>query len=183
MPQTTKEILSLELPCDPQAPGVVRDALHKLDWLGWVLGDLTLIASELVANAVTHSAARPQDTLTVRADLASDHLRIAVQDPGLSGREAHVRDDGGMANGGWGLLIVQQLSMRWGSERGDGHWVWADVALQAPASVSSGDVPEWRSDGWGRADDGSRRTAPRADDGSRRTVPRPDGRAPTGPRR
>jgi anti-sigma regulatory factor (Ser/Thr protein kinase) len=129
MPEPMKEILALDLPCDPRTARVVRDALAGLDWLGWVLGDVTLVASELVANAVTHSGAEPSDTLTVRADLAPDHLRIAVRDPGRSGDVPHIRDSEALTEGGWGLLIVEQLSLRWGVERDNGNLVWADVAL------------------------------------------------------
>jgi anti-sigma regulatory factor (Ser/Thr protein kinase) len=107
----------------------VRDALAELDWLGWVLGDVTLVASELVANAVTHSGALPSDTLTVQADLAPDHLRIAVRDPGRSGEVPHIRASQAPSDGGWGLLIVEQLSLRWGVERDSGNIVWAEVAL------------------------------------------------------
>jgi anti-sigma regulatory factor (Ser/Thr protein kinase) len=128
-PAPPKQILALELPCDPTAPRVVRDALHELDWLGWVLGDVTLVASELVANAVTHSGAKPDDTLQVRAELDEDRLRIAVHDPGRSGSIAHVRTGDPEEGGGWGLLIVEQLSQRWGAESNDGQVVWADVAL------------------------------------------------------
>jgi anti-sigma regulatory factor (Ser/Thr protein kinase) len=132
-----KPILTLELPCDPNAPRLVRDALHELDWLGWVLGDVTLVASELVANAVTHSGAQPDDLLQVRAELAGDRLRIAVHDPGRSGSIAHVRTGDPEAGGGWGLLIVEQLSERWGAESSDGQLVWADVALPVTATGSA----------------------------------------------
>ena len=126
-----KEILALDLPCDPNAPRIVRDALHELDWLGWVLGDVTLVASELVANAVTHSGAQSGDTVQVRAELGDDHLRIAVHDPGRSGLVAHIRSGDPERGGGWGLLIVEQLSRQWGCETDGGQVVWAEVALPA----------------------------------------------------
>lgn len=139
-----REILALEIPCDASAPGTVRDALGELEWLGWVLGDVILVASELVANAVTHSGGSPDDRLCFTATLASGRLRIAVSDPGRTDQVAHLRESGGMTEGGWGLLIVDQLATAWGQERlGNGpdavSRVWADLALppeQATAEVA-----------------------------------------------
>jgi anti-sigma regulatory factor (Ser/Thr protein kinase) len=129
MARRSEEILSLDLPCDPSAPGTVRDALGELQWLGWLLGDVTLVASELVANAVTHSGGRPEDRLEFSAAVGAGRLRIAVRDPGLSKTVAQLRESGGIAEGGWGLLIVEQLCEDWGYERDSGNCVWADVRL------------------------------------------------------
>lgn len=132
------EILALEVPCDASAPSVVRDALGRLDGLGWIIGDATLVASELVANAVMHSGGRPEHVLQVRAFCGDDVLRISVQDPGISGQDAHPRPTDVLSNGGWGLMIIEQLAVRWGAEREDGYRVWADVALP-PGSGDAGD--------------------------------------------
>lgn len=47
MPRRTKQILSLDVPCDSGAPGLVRAALGRMDYLGAVVGDVVLVASEL----------------------------------------------------------------------------------------------------------------------------------------
>ena len=130
MPQTSQELLSLELPCNDAAPGVVRAALARVGALRGVLGDITLVASEIVTNAVQHSGCVGDEVLAVKASQRRDRMLISVRDPGLSGRE--VRQRAGFAEGGpggWGLQIVEQLSLRWGAERNGGYHVWAEIAI------------------------------------------------------
>jgi anti-sigma regulatory factor (Ser/Thr protein kinase) len=124
------EVLALEVPCDRDAPGRVRQALLELESLGWVLGDVMLVASELVSNAVVHSGCVDQHLLKVRVWLDDRHLRISVMDPGVSGQEAQIGELRG-SPGGWGLRLVDQLASQWGSERGDGYRVWAEMSLSA----------------------------------------------------
>jgi anti-sigma regulatory factor (Ser/Thr protein kinase) len=125
------DVLSLEVPCDRDAPGTVRQALLDLDSLGWVVGDVMLVASELVTNAVLHSGCLDEHRLKVRACLSAGHIRISVWDPGLSGRTARVETAVRRDAGGWGLQIVDQLAAEWGAERGDGYRVWAKLPLSA----------------------------------------------------
>jgi hypothetical protein len=131
MPEPVAELLSLSLPCDPRAPGAVRDALGRSEDIGWVRGDATLVANELVTNAVLHSGCSEDHMIEVRVDVRAERLRISVRDPGTSGHEAAVRS--GQPVGGWGLQIVDQLAERWGSERAEGYQVWAELA---PSLVS-----------------------------------------------
>jgi hypothetical protein len=121
------DYFSMALPCDPQAPAAVREALDRRWDIGPVLGDAMLVASELVTNAVLHSGCSDDDTIEVRVDLRSERLRISVRDPGRSGRSAEVRADEPV--GGWGLRVVEQLAERWGSERAAGYQVWAEVEM------------------------------------------------------
>lgn len=129
-------LLERELPCDVNAPADVREALSGLGSLGWAVGDVLQVASELVGNAVRHSGCRPGDHVQVSASLQSGLVRIAVRDPGRSGDVAHVREPEDFDDGGLGLMIVDQLSQRWGAERADGYLVWAEVALATPAPES-----------------------------------------------
>jgi serine/threonine-protein kinase RsbW len=125
----SSDLLTLNVPCDPGAPAVVRQALADADEFGWLLGDAMLIASELVTNAVLHSGCSAHQTVSVRASLRGDRLLIAVHDPGVSGQVAEPRRSQGSALGGWGLRIVEQLAERWGYERPDGYRVWAELGL------------------------------------------------------
>src|SRR2546421_4831717 len=119
------EVLSLDLPCDRDAPGAVREALNAIDSLGWVLGDVMLVASELVTNAILHSGCLDEHVLKVSASLGPDRMVISVIDPGLSGKSAHPRPaNRPEAVSGWGLRIVDQLATRWGTERVEGYRVW-----------------------------------------------------------
>jgi hypothetical protein len=122
------ELLSLEVPCDRHAPGAVRRALSQFEPRGWGSGDVVLIASELVTNAVLRTRCLRAHVLRVKALLARDQLTISVHGPGLSD-QATSRGPAGHADGGWSLRIVEQLAARWGAERNDGYRIWAQVAV------------------------------------------------------
>jgi hypothetical protein len=122
------EVLSLEVTCDRHAPGAVRRALSQFEPRGWAPGDVLLIASELVTNAVLRTRCLRAHVLRVKALVARDQLTISVHAPGPSDPAAR-RGPAGHADGGWGLRIVEQLAARWGAERNDGYRIWAQVAL------------------------------------------------------
>lgn len=124
------EAIHVTLPCGPTAPRLAREALRG------VLGDgregasdATLVASELVTNAVRHSACGPGETITLEARVVGDCVRIAVRDPGRSDEVPHVRAGTDSAGGGLGLRLVEQLARRWGWERPDGRLVWAELSI------------------------------------------------------
>lgn len=119
--------LDLGLPCDDRAPNAVRQALSDGADQSWVMGDVILVASELVTNAVRHSGCEEHHQIQVSVKLRNEHLVIDVRDPGLSDRDAEVQD--GAELGGFGLQIVDQLAVRWGSERKSGYRVWAEMPL------------------------------------------------------
>ena len=114
----------------------MRQALAKLDSLGGVLGDLVLIASELVTNAVLYSGCSSEDVIRVRVDRAKDHVLLSVWDPGVSGQSAAVAvaKQRSSSSGGFGLWLVERLSRRWGAERTAGYRVWAELAVSGPTS-------------------------------------------------
>jgi anti-sigma regulatory factor (Ser/Thr protein kinase) len=121
--------MALTLPCAPSASAAVRDELSHLDELGWILGDVMLVASELVNNAVVHSGGTPHHDLQVRASRRAGRLTVSVRDPGISGQSAGSRPRADLEVGGWGLQIVEALCTRWGEERDDGYRVWAELDL------------------------------------------------------
>ncbi len=124
-------LIALSLPCAPSASAAVRAELSHHEELGWVLGDVMLVVSELVNNAVLHSGGLPHHELEVRACRHAGRLTVSVRDPGISGQSAGPRAATDQQSGGWGLHIVEALSERWGEERevGDGYRVWADISL------------------------------------------------------
>jgi anti-sigma regulatory factor (Ser/Thr protein kinase) len=109
---------------------------HRLDAWGVPYGSdahdvVTLVASELCANAVRHGHVAGRDFhLLLTADPVTGTVRIEVSDtrgerlPCLS---AGVPEDG---DGGRGLLLVEALADRWGwsprSSGGPGKTVWAE---------------------------------------------------------
>jgi anti-sigma regulatory factor (Ser/Thr protein kinase) len=130
MPESV-ELPSLDLPCDRHAPGAVRHALREIEPFAPFLEDGTLVASELVSNAVVHSGCGAGQRIRARANLSRDRMLISVHDPGLSGRDAGPGRPTGSGNRGRGLQIVDQLAHRWGTGRPDGYWVWAELARAA----------------------------------------------------
>ena len=138
MTQTTESersdedvLLRLILPCDQFAPAAAREAMLQLPGdLGWALGDATLIASELVTNAVRHSLCPEDEVVAVSCARRCDRLCISVVDPGTSGNTARIRQ-GEDGIGGIGLKLVDQLSASWGTERHEqGYEVWAELPLE-----------------------------------------------------
>ena len=122
------ENIELVLPCDEQAPSAVRQALGKVADGEWAMGDALLVASELVTNAVRHSGCGEHHQIQVRVGLRGPKsLVIDVHDPGLTSEKAELGVS--FADGGFGLRLVNQLAVAWGSERHDDYRVWAEVAL------------------------------------------------------
>jgi anti-sigma regulatory factor (Ser/Thr protein kinase) len=122
------ELLDMCVRCDELAPAAVRENLRSLRGLNGILGDAMLVASELVTNAVVHSDCTEDEFLRVRVG-RDGRLRIAVFDPGASGRSAEIADRP-IELGGMGLKVVEQLAATWGTERrDDGYRVWAELEL------------------------------------------------------
>jgi anti-sigma regulatory factor (Ser/Thr protein kinase) len=115
-----------ELRADPGAPSDARVFLRS------VLADrapeervdtATLLASELVSNAVLHGSRRKGSTIRVDARSQDDVLRVEVTDsgPGFDPDEALTRR-------GFGLRLVRDLSARWGVEPSpSGCMVWFEL--------------------------------------------------------
>ncbi|MFN8020529.1 MAG: ATP-binding protein [Acidimicrobiales bacterium] len=128
-----------ELRCDRSAPAHARRLLREVvaanpraGELTPRLGDVELILSELVSNAVVHGQCE-QTELTIMID--DDHLRVEVSDPGRGGPvERRTADLTG--SGGLGLHLVDRLADRWGHhDDRDDHTgsarrrVWFDVRV------------------------------------------------------
>jgi anti-sigma regulatory factor (Ser/Thr protein kinase) len=81
--------------------------------------DARLLVSELVTNAFRHGM--PPITLTT--ELHRDFLRVEVADSGGGRPRRRARPS---ADGGWGLLLVEQASDRWGVADGSMR-VWFEI--------------------------------------------------------
>jgi anti-sigma regulatory factor (Ser/Thr protein kinase) len=91
---------------------------------------LVLLLTELVANALRHAALGPFDRVEVRLQHAPGFVRTEVLDPGsgFDAPEDPVRP--GVAECGYGLFFVSELSTRWGAERTEhGMRVWFELDL------------------------------------------------------
>jgi anti-sigma regulatory factor (Ser/Thr protein kinase) len=123
--------LRLELPCDDMAPAAVRHALAERVESRWIIGDVMLVASELVSNAVVHSGCHDDDVVAVELRLGQDAVLCSVSDPHRTATVAEPAPEDRLV-GGFGLRVVEQLAARWGTERErDGRYrVWAEVARE-----------------------------------------------------
>ncbi|MGW7197075.1 ATP-binding protein [Streptomyces chryseus] len=114
-----------------------RLALHQLDAWGIAYGSeaseaAALVVAELAANAVTHGHVPGRDfELRLLFRAGADTFRIEVGDtrgdrrPERRGPAA----DGGVEEGGLGLLLVDTLASEWGvRDRQVGKTVWAVLA-------------------------------------------------------
>ena len=93
-----------------------------------------LLGSELVTNAVRHSDSRlPGGTVTVTVAVTQDEVAVKVPDDGGPAHPAIREGQDPCAEDGRGLLLVAQLSVRWGYHRGDGKlttWFQIPALLQ-----------------------------------------------------
>ena len=124
---TVRAHATLRLPHSDRAPRLARAFVseHLQDWhLDDLIETASLVVSEVVTNAVIH-ARSDAELLLERTPTA---LRISVIDhgDGLTQRQRRAGSDGGR-----GLLIVEALSSRWGTEpTDDGNRVWAELAIE-----------------------------------------------------
>ncbi|MFE5370400.1 ATP-binding protein [Streptomyces mirabilis] len=119
-------------------------AVRQLDEWGWppsceVSEFAALVVAELAANAVTHGQVKGRGfrlTLTVET---SDTLRIEVADPRGDRRPLARRTASSTDETGRGLLLVDALTARWGTEPWppSGKVVWAEIGLPRPVLIAS----------------------------------------------
>lgn len=127
-------------------PETVRTARARVTSLcrtwhipGEVTDTLTLIASELVTNAITHARGT---RITVSLMLSPRHVWVSVTDQGHPRRPITLRKTGEAAQGGRGLYLVDALATRWHATTGlAGSRVWACVRLPAPAGMPCPSAP------------------------------------------
>lgn len=86
-----------------------------------------LLASELVTNAVMHTASGGSGSFDISVHQVPALLRVEVTDRG-SPAVPTVAAAGGLAASGRGLLLVEQLAARWGHRGGPaGRVVWCEL--------------------------------------------------------
>jgi len=111
----------IKIPARAESVAAARRAFAQIDGLPRHReGDLALIISELVTNAIRHAHLGPDDEIEIVSDFRGDGVRVTVRDGGpgfLRGARS--------SEGGWGLEIVEELSDAWGIEKGA---VWFELA-------------------------------------------------------
>ncbi|MGW0188817.1 ATP-binding SpoIIE family protein phosphatase [Streptomyces sp. NPDC003362] len=123
-------VTTLDLPSDPAAVAGARG--HTSETLtAWGLEELSfateLIVSELVTNAIRYGKGPIQLRLILQSTLTCEVFDTNSTSPHL--RHARTFDEGGR-----GLLLVAQLSERWGTRHSrEGKVIWAEQALPTEA--------------------------------------------------
>jgi len=114
----------IDLPRAPGSASIARRFIEQhfaCELSPRALADAKLATTELVTNAVTHG----RGAVMLKVEASIDRLRVEVIDQG-TGRTPEIRHRPGDESGGWGLRIVDALSLRWGAVEGSTH-VWADL--------------------------------------------------------
>ena len=94
---------------------------------------MVLLVGELVANCVVHADADESDEIVMEIVIGPDLVRVAVTDSGSSSMPT-VRAGTSTLEGGRGLLLVEQLSDRWGVTREGTRRtrVWFEMVRERP---------------------------------------------------
>lgn len=101
--------------------------LHRLD--DDAVDAVTLVASELVGNAIRHAGASADNVLDIGWTVGRDEVVISVEDP--SSRLPERREATPRSPDGRGLRIVEALSVAWGADPTPrGKRVWARVRVR-----------------------------------------------------
>ncbi|MER7395100.1 SpoIIE family protein phosphatase [Streptomyces sp. NPDC000151] len=118
---------------DPAGPGEVRAELRRMleQWrAGEVAGDVELVATELITNALRHTDSGALVSLEL---LSGPRCRVRLEVEDRSSHWPRRRSPGETATSGRGLLLVEALSDRWGAEaRGAGKALWCEFTVPAP---------------------------------------------------
>ena len=91
------------------------------------LADVELLVSELATNSVRHAGCGESGEIAIEADVRPDTVRVSLSDAG-QGFEARTPEPPTTgAAGGYGLVLLERLSDRWGVQRENGFSVWFEL--------------------------------------------------------
>ncbi len=119
------ETIDVELPSTSSAPAQARGALDGIEdrVSPERMGDVRLLVSELVTNAVRHAGG---GAVRLVVAVTGTLLRIEVHDPG-NGFELKPPPDDPLRASGWGLVLVEELADRWGIDHDPRTRVWFEM--------------------------------------------------------
>ncbi|MEV0176380.1 SpoIIE family protein phosphatase [Streptomyces sp. NPDC050803] len=121
------QVATWDIPADPALVAPIRkQVVEQLDL--WELSEASftaeLVVSELVTNAIRYGS-QP-----IRLRLIHDAATLICEVSDSSHTAPHLRRAKTWDEGGRGLLLVAQLTQRWGSRHTtDGKTIWAELAL------------------------------------------------------
>jgi PAS domain S-box-containing protein len=121
------QVATWHIPADPALVSPIRkQVVEQLDTWGLQEAAFTaeLVVSELVTNAIRYGA-HP-----IRLRLIHDEATLICEVSDTSHTAPHLRRAKTWDEGGRGLLLVAQLTQRWGSRHtADGKTIWAEIGL------------------------------------------------------
>lgn len=123
--------VEIELPKARHAPSLARSAIQAHLAAGISEDDrrtLTLLASELVTNAIRHTGAAGAPVRLI-IDASGARVRVEVHDRGPGFEPGEPRPHAG--GGGYGLVLVERMADRWGVRGRDGSQVWFELDRRA----------------------------------------------------
>jgi two-component sensor histidine kinase len=112
----------LALPPTPHAANRARRALLDAGLSPDLEHTVTLLATEIVANAVRHAGMNATQRIVLLAHMEDDFARVEVYDGGGGFDPEACRDGPGL-----GLRLVDKLATRWGVAADGGGHVWFEV--------------------------------------------------------
>ncbi|MFE7233755.1 SpoIIE family protein phosphatase [Streptomyces sp. NPDC001231] len=121
------QVATWEIPADPSLVAPVRkQVVDQLD--DWGLSEAAftaeLVVSELVTNAIRYG------TPPIRLRLIHDESHLTCEVSDTTHTAPHLRRAKTWDEGGRGLLLVAQLTRRWGSRHtSEGKTIWAELSL------------------------------------------------------
>jgi anti-sigma regulatory factor (Ser/Thr protein kinase) len=122
--------VELTLARNVQAPALARAAIAEhceaLGLEGSLRQSLILLVSEVVSNAVRHSAADPKAPVELLATFGEKAIRVTVTDAGV-GFTPQPRDPA-RTHDGYGLYLLEKVAERWGVESREDTKVWFELA-------------------------------------------------------
>ncbi|MGN9762342.1 SpoIIE family protein phosphatase [Streptomyces sp. SD31] len=123
----SSQVATWHIPADPALVAPIRkQVMEQLDH--WNLSEASftaeLVVSELVTNAIRYG------TPGIRLRLIHDAATLICEVSDTSHTAPHLRRAKVFDEGGRGLLLVAQLTQRWGSRHtADGKTIWAEIGL------------------------------------------------------
>ena len=127
----------IELPRALESAATARQAVGELSESlpEEVLGDVRLLVSELVTNALRHAGLSDDERIALEVGVTATAVRVEVTDHGRGFDPSAVPSDPEAAEG-WGLYLVATLSDRWGAESDEGVTrVWFELDRGFPEAA------------------------------------------------
>lgn len=122
--------LQMEIERNVDAPGIARAAATGLCQEAGIdqssCFTVVLLVSEVVTNAVLHSAGPTESSIGLSITVGEDVVRVTVTDAG-KGFTPKPRDPASREGGGYGLYLLEKSASRWGVSALDGTCVWFEV--------------------------------------------------------